>query len=409
MSSIYTAPAYLEAGTNEYKQANLAMFLGGFATFSLLYGPQTLLPLFAQTFHVSPAGASLTLSAGTAALALMLIPFSLLSDRYGRSLLMKCSLFGSAFFTLLVPLVDSFSHFLVLRVLLGIAIAGLPATAMAYLGEEIAPSARGRAMGLYIAGNAFGGMSGRFIISWLTSMGGWHMAFLCSGLLGMAAAILFYRSVPDSRHFRARAVSLSVLWQDARALFADAALPKIYAVSFMLMGVFVALYNYLGFRLEASPYGLSHTQVSAIFLLYALGTLSSATAGRWVDKIGRRNVLWRMVVLMIAGLALTQFAWLPLIVAGVALFTMGFFGTHSTASGWAGERARERRALSSAVYLTAYYLGGSLLGSGAGLAWGFGQWRGVSATLLLALLAVLGCALLLKKITPLSSTMPLSR
>jgi MFS transporter, YNFM family, putative membrane transport protein len=37
-----------------------------------------------------------------------------------------------------------------MRVLIGIAIAGLPSVAMAYLSEEVHPDAIGGAMGLYI-------------------------------------------------------------------------------------------------------------------------------------------------------------------------------------------------------------------------------------------------------------------
>lgn len=385
MSETTVDSRYLEAGTPAYRQANLAMFLGGFATFSLLYGPQPLLPLFASYFGVSPAGASLTLSASTAALALMLIPFSMLSDRFGRGTLMKCSLFGSSLFTLLLPLAHNLPQFLALRVLLGVAIAGLPATAMAWLGEEIAPSARGRAMGLYIAGNAFGGMSGRFIIAFITEWSSWQTAFLISGLIGLAAAILFWRNVPDSRHFQARPIQISSLFKDLKLVLGERGLQCLFLVSFLLMGAFVALYNYFGFRLESPVYGLSQTTVSAIFLLYALGTVASAWTGRLVDKIGRGRVLWRTLAIMACGLLFTQFHTLWLVVPGVALFTIGFFGSHSTASGWVGERSGSRRALGSAIYLTAYYLGGSLIGSLAGYAWSWGQWLGVSAALALCL------------------------
>ncbi|HEX5485894.1 MAG TPA: MFS transporter [Limnobacter sp.] len=381
MSETTVDSLYLEAGTPAYRQANLAMFLGGFATFSLLYGPQPLLPLFASYFGVSPAGASLTLSASTAALAFMLIPFSMLSDRFGRGTLMKCSLFGSAFFTLLLPLAHSLPQFLFLRVLLGVAIAGLPATAMAWLGEEIAPNARGRAMGLYIAGNAFGGMSGRFIIAFITEWSSWQTAFLVSGLIGLTAAMLFWRNVPDSRHFRARPIQISSLVADLGQVLGERGLQCLFLVSFLLMGAFVALYNYFGFRLESPAYGLTQTTVSAIFLLYALGTVASAWTGRLVDKIGRGKVLWRTLAIMACGLLFTQFHSLWLVVPGVALFTIGFFGSHSTASGWVGERAGSRRALGSAIYLTAYYLGGSLIGSLAGYAWSWGDWLGVSAAL----------------------------
>lgn len=391
---------YLEAGTPAYRRANLAMFVGGFATFSLLYGPQPLLPLLTREFAVSPASASLSVSAGTAALALMLIPMSLLSDRYGRALLMKISLVCSALLSLLVPLVDSFEQLLVLRALLGVSIAGLPAAAMAWLGEEIAPRAQGRAMGLYIAGNALGGMSGRFIAALVTEWSDWQTAFLVLGAMGALAALLFWKSVPASRHFHSRSLKPAALFADFVQILRDPGLPRLFLTSFLLMGAFVGLYNYLGFRLHEPPFNLGQTAVGAIFLLYVMGTWASAWSGRLVDRVGRRNVLWMMVVVMGSGLATTLAGHLALVILGVALFTFGFFGAHTTASGWVGQRARERRALAAALYLTGYYLGASIPGTLAGLAWSWGKWPGVALVLGGCVLGVLGLALQLRRLAP---------
>lgn len=391
---------YLEAGTPAYRRANLAMFVGGFATFSLLYGPQPLLPLLTREFAVSPASASLSVSAGTAALALMLIPMSLLSDRYGRALLMKLSLVCSALLSLLVPLVDSFEQLLVLRALLGVSIAGLPAAAMAWLGEEIAPRAQGRAMGLYIAGNALGGMSGRFIAALVTEWSNWQTAFLVLGAMGALAALLFWQSVPASRHFHSRSLKPAALFADFVQILRDPGLPRLFLTSFLLMGAFVGLYNYLGFRLHEPPFNLGQTAVGAIFLLYVMGTWASAWSGRLVDRVGRRNVLWMMVGVMGTGLATSLASQLLLVVLGVALFTFGFFGAHTTASGWVGQRARERRALAAALYLTGYYLGASIPGTLAGLAWSWGKWPGVALVLGGCVLGVLGLALQLRRLAP---------
>ena len=124
----------LEAGSEGYRKANLALFVAGFACFAMLYGTQPILPLLVEVFGVAPATASLSVSAGTITLAAMLIPASVLSDRFGRQQLMRWSLVAAALFATLAALVTDFTQLLVLRGLLGIAIAGVPAAAMAYLG-----------------------------------------------------------------------------------------------------------------------------------------------------------------------------------------------------------------------------------------------------------------------------------
>ena len=103
-------PAFLDAGTAAYRRANLAMFVGGFATFAMLYGTQPILPLLSEAFDISPASASLSVSAGTAALALLLIPASILSDRIGRMRVMKTSLTLAAIVALASPFVTDFNQ-----------------------------------------------------------------------------------------------------------------------------------------------------------------------------------------------------------------------------------------------------------------------------------------------------------
>lgn len=397
------ASMQLEAGTPSFRHANLAMFLGGFATFAMLYGTQPMLPLLAAVFGVSPAHASLSVSAGTAALALSLIPASVLSDRHGREKVMKGSLVLAALIALASAAVSDFNQLLVLRALLGMALAGLPAAAMAYLGEEVAPNAQGRAMGIYIAGNAFGGMSGRFLAALLTEWGSWRIALVMLGVLGGIAAVVFWRGLPASRHFRPRPATPLRIARDAAAIFRDAGLPWLFLTAFLIMGAFVGLYNYLGFRLHDAPYHLGQTAIGAVFLLYLVGTWASAWVGRLADRFGRRNVLWMMVCLMAAGLALTASGQLSVIILGVAVFTFGFFASHTTASGWVGRRAQERRALAAALYLCSYYLGGSVIGTLAGFAWSSGRWAGVALLLGLGTALTFAIALRLRRLTPVAA------
>mgnify|MGYP001354407105 FL=1 len=347
-SDAATPSAYLEAGTPEYRRANIAMFIGGFATFALVYCTQPLLPLLASEFGVSAASASLSVSATTAGLALMLIPGSVLADRLGRQQLMKLALAIAAVLALATAFAPDFLSLLVLRALLGAVLAGLPAAAMAYIGEEVAPTAQARAMGLYIAGNALGGMSGRFVGALITDASSWRTALAVIGVFGLASAVVFWRRLPASRHFVPRAATPARIFRDALAIYRDPGLPWLFLVAFLAMGAFVGLYNFLGFRLLEQPYALGQSAIGAIFLLYLVGTWASALSGQLAERHGRQKSTWKMVAVMGAGLALTLAQPLWLIIAGVGVFTFGFFAAHALASGWVGRRAGERRALASA-------------------------------------------------------------
>src|SRR5882724_7671152 len=142
------------------RRVRLGLFAAALATFALLYTPQPLLPLLSADFKTSPAAASLVMSAGTGALALAIIGVSSLSEVFGRRRVMVAAALAAALLGLAAPLSPSLGVLVAIRVAQGFALAGVPAVAMAYLAEEVEASSLGRAMGLYIAGNAIGGLSG---------------------------------------------------------------------------------------------------------------------------------------------------------------------------------------------------------------------------------------------------------
>jgi YNFM family putative membrane transporter len=326
------------------------------------------------------------MSAGTGALALAIIPVSSLSEVFGRRRVMTVSLLAAAALGLIAPLAPSLGALVALRVLQGIALAGVPATAMAYLAEEVDRRWLGRAMGLYIAGNAIGGLSGRVIAGVLTEHGGWRVALAGVAGCSLACAIAFAVVLPPSAFFTPAPPRLRALAAALGHHLADTGLLRLYLIGFTLMGAFVTVYNYLAFRLSAAPFGLPASVIGALFTVYLAGTCSSMTAGRLADRAGRRVVLTGGVVIAIGGVALTLPASLASIVAGLVVLTTGFFAAHSVASGWVGGRARQAPAQASALYLCLYYVGSSVAGTFGGVCYARGGWTqtAVFVTLLLA-------------------------
>jgi len=91
---------------------------------------------------------------------------------------------------------------------------------------------------------------------------------------------------------------------------------------------------------------------------------------------------------------------LPLIIAGVALFTFGFFAAHSVASSWVGRLATHSKSLASAAYLTTYYLGASSMGWLGGHAWQAGAWPGMCAFLGVLWLGCVALAWRMARVAP---------
>ena len=401
-----TVRTAIAAGSAEFKRSNRALFFGGFSTFALLYCVQPLMPLLSREFALSAAQSSWSLSISTAALAISLVLTSAISDRFGRKPLMVAALAVAAVMTLLCAFAQDYSHLLLMRAALGLALGGMPAVAMAYLGEEMEPTSLGLSMGLYIAGSAFGGMAGRLGASLLSEFLSWRVALGTIGAMGILAAVEFWRSLPRSKNFMSSARGWSALPAGLRQHWSDPGLPWLFCLAFLLMGCFVSMYNYIAYRLLEAPFGLRQSVVGAIAFMYLLGIFSSVWAGRLADRLGRRQVLWSVMSIMFAGLLLTLPDSLFFIVPGIALFTFGFFASHSVASSWVGRRARAPQALASALYLFSYYLGSSLVGSLSGVTWARYGWPGVVGMLAIGLVLALAIALHLRRLTPLPKPVP---
>jgi YNFM family putative membrane transporter len=391
----------ITAGSPEFRRINRAMVFGGFSTFALLYCVQPLMPLLARDFDLSPAQSSLALSVATGTLAVSLLASSVVSERHGRKPLMVGSMFCGGVLTLLAAFAQNYGQLLLLRALLGLLLGGMPALAMAYLSEEIAGPSLGHSMGLYIGGSAFGGMTGRVLASVISDFYDWRIAVGTLGAAGLYAAWEFRRSLPPSTRFRGGQGSWHALFGGTAKHMRDAGLPWLFSLSFLLMGVFVSMYNYIGYRLLAPPFGLRQSAVGALSILYLLGIFSSVWAGKLADRLGRRNVLWLVMMVMLGGLLLTLLDAVLPIVIGMGLFTFGFFASHSVCSSWVGRRARPPQALASAIYLFFYYLGSSVVGWAAGVVWAWAGWTGVVTMLGAVLLVAMAVALRLRGLAPL--------
>lgn len=380
----------------------VALLCAGLSTFGLLYCVQPLLPLFAAEFRLGAAGASLAVSASTAALAVGLLFASALSDRWGRKPVMTGALYAAALLTLLAAASPSWPVLVAMRALAGLVLAGAPAVAMAYVADELDADAAGLAMGLYIAGTALGGMFGRLGCGALAEVVGWRWAVAVVGVAGAAAAALFQWSLPTSRRHRpARAVKFHARLDAFAAAFRDPGLPWLFAEGGLVMGAFVTVYNYLAFRLIAPPYRLGQSAVAAVFALYLLGVVSSPVFGEAAGRLGRRRVLWAPVLLMLAGVGLTALRPLWVVVTGVGVLTVGFFGAHSIASSWVGRRSGAHKAAAASLYLLVYYLGSSVAGSLGGLFWARAGWPGVAGFTAALLAAALVVAARLAELRPL--------
>jgi MFS transporter, YNFM family, putative membrane transport protein len=245
-------------------------------------------------------------------------------------------------------------------------------------------------------GTTGGGLVGRVVPSLVVDVSNWRVALLVCSVVTVAGTVAFAALVPRSQFFTPKAPSVRATIRILAEHVRNPVLLKLFGLGFALMGGFVTVYNYLGYRLTARPFELASSVVGLLFLLYLAGTWTSIVAGRLADRRGYAVVLGGALPITMAGLLLTVPHALAAIVVGTGVFTGGFFAAHTVASGWVGAVARRDRAEASSLYLFSYYLGGSVAGGFGGLVYGVGGWPAtvlfvgsllLAGSLLMALLA----------------------
>ena len=386
-------------GTADYRRLLAALFCAGVATFAQLYSPQAVLPMISSDLGIGAADAALTISTSTVGLAIGVIPWSTLADRIGRVRAISLSVTVATAVGLVVPFAPSFQLLLAGRFVEGLVVGGVPAIAVAYLTEEINPKHAARAAGTFVAGTTIGGLLGRLVSSPIAELAGWRIGVFTVAVLCGAAALCFVKLAPEPLGFVPARPSQHPEGGLGHRLWANLRSGRqlvLYAQGFLLMGGFVALYNFLGFRLTGAPFDLSPYAVSLVFLAYLAGTWASSRAGAEASRFGRRRILLVSIAIMMAGVAMTLSDNLIAVLAGLVVATAGFFGAHSIAAGWTGHAAPIGTAQASSLYNLSYYAGSSLLGWFGGVAFDGGGWPAVAATILaLAGLAALAAAVVL--------------
>ena len=335
------------------------------------------------------------MAAATGGLALFVLPMSALSERFGRRTVMTASLAVAVTVGLLVPFAPT------------IGLAGRAARACRARRWPGCPPRRRRtwprrcgprrwstAIGLFVAGNSVGGMSGRLSPAGSRSSGAGGSPSARSASLAVVCAVAFRLLLPAPRHFTAGSLRPRVLPGRVRDHLGDPLLRRLYAIGALFMTVFGGVYTVIGYRLTDAPFSLPQGIIGSIFLVYLVGTVSASTAGRLVGRLGRRGALYLAGGTTAAGLLLSLADSLPLVLLGLVLITAGFFAGHAVASSAVSRTATHGRAQAQALYQSAYYVGssvGSTLGATAYHATG---WAGTVALGLLALAGVTSITLL---------------
>ncbi len=366
----------------------LAVATAGFSTFLHLYAPQALLPELAREFGVGAAQISAMITASTLAIALT-APFTgVAADVLGRKRLITAAMFAVPVPIVMATISTDVSTIVAWRFIQGLLLPPIFTVVLAYIGDEWPPAEIAGVAGLYVSGSSLGGFCGRFIPGLLADLAGWRFAFLALAGLGLAGAILVAAKLPRERRFVRSEGFLASGLQMLRHL-RNPQLVATYAVGFGVLFNFIAIFTYVSFHLAAPPYNFSPSLLGALFLTYLIGTLVTPLTGRAVLRFGRRLFMIGVIAVWMAGLALLLASPLAMIVLGLSLCAGCGMLSQATSTGYVTASAHEGRSSAIGLYVSSFYIGGSVGGLAAGVLWNQGGWPAVVA-LSAAVLALMG-------------------
>ncbi|MDR3025110.1 MFS transporter [Chryseobacterium sp.] len=376
-------------GSSRFRFIKLCIFFSGLSVFAQLYLFQPMLPMAAEQFGVSVGDTSLLVSSSTIGMALGLLFFAFKADSYSRKGLMVFSLISSALLTIISTWIPSLSLLIAIGVLKGFVVSGVSAVALAYLTEEVNALAVPAAISMYLSGNTIGGMSGRIMATLLAGEFGWRNAVLFIGIESFILGAVFWKLFPESRFFNPQKTDYHLKVKQMKFFLTNPYMLRLYCTAALLMGVFVSVYNYLTFRLEAKPFSLSHFIIAFIFLMYIFGVFGTMVTGRLSRRFPMNDILKGSILFMLTGAALLLSENIYILIFGLGLFTLSFFAAHTMASQMTALYAKRGKSSATSIYWLFYYFGSSILGSGTGYLLHAYSWNVFIGILIIAVIIAL--------------------
>jgi YNFM family putative membrane transporter len=361
--------------TTSMGRERVALYAGTVVAYADMYITQSILPVLSAEMGVGAARAGLTVSAVVLAIALASPLYGPLSDALGRRPVMAGATALLAVATLACAFAPTFGALVALRALQGVFVPGMTAVSVAYAGDRFGRSGLPSVVAGIIAASVIGGLLGRVLAGGIAAVGGWRAPFVVFAALTAVAALLLARGLAASS--AGRRAGAGEAWAAMLGHLRDPRLVGAYLVGGALFFAFIGIFTYLPFRLSAPPYELPPGLVSSVYLVYAAGVVSSRVAGRLSGRISPRALIAAGLAVEAAGMALTMARPLWLVVAGLVVLVIGTFTAQAVAPAFVNATAETAKGGASALYLTSYYVGGTLGSALPGLAWQAAGWNGV--------------------------------
>ena len=364
-------------------------------TFCSLYAAQPIQPVFQQQFSLTSFQAILFTT-------LMMLPLGFAPMFYGVLLesVSARKLVRTAILLLgLLELVFSFTNdyllLLIIRGLQGMAIPAILTSLVSYISFTAPREDVQSAVARYIAATILGGFLGRFLSGLFTDLFGWRFFFCVLGLLLIWGFFLLRTLEKDAnlQYSSPKASEVAELIRQPQFLW-------LYLAIFAIFFVFAGLLNFLPFELKSINPAFRETGIGFMYCGYIMGILVSLNVRRLVSLFGSET---RMVLsglcFYIVGICGFMIADHRAMFISMFVFCTGMFMAHSLLSGYVNTLARNKKGIANGVYISFYYLGGTIGSCAPSVLYEHFGWRVFLLSLILVVIGAMFCIVRLQAAT----------
>lgn len=343
------------------------------AAFTTIYITQPVLPIIQETYQVSAAQASITISAVILGMTLANLPFGALADRWAiRPIILAGGLMVVGGNTV-CAITENFQGLVVARFIQGLFIPALTTCLAAFLSRRLPPQRLNVVMGTYVSATVAGGLGGRLLGGLFHPAFNWRWAFvIAAGLVAIACGVAWRWLPREETSAPHRSETMSFL-----QLLAQAPLRRNYLVAFSAFFVFSSVFNYLPFYLSGPIFGAPTRTITFMYLVYLIGIVIGPLAGQLSNRFGNGRTMAAGAILFGLSLGTTLYPALLAVVVGLAGICAGFFSIHAAAAGWLNRNLVSSRGRANSLYVLFYYAGGTCGITLSGSAYEMFSWAGV--------------------------------
>ncbi len=343
------------------------------AGFTNIYITQPVLPVISAEFGVNETQASLSVSAVILGIALSILPFGKLSDRYSIRPIIMVGGLAIAISGLVCAQADTFEVLVAARFIQGLFIPSFTICLAAYLAKNLPLERLNIAMGAYISATVIGGLSGRLLGGWIHPPLHWRYAFVSSSIFLLAVVMVAMLTLPKEE-------SSPEAPGDAPGfitLLARVDLLRIFLVSSGAFFVFSATFNFLPFYLAGPPFSAPTEIITIMYLSYIVGMFMGPLAGNLSNKFGNGTTMSLGSLVFALSLGMSLITSIAAVVVSLAGMCGGFFMVHAAATGALNRKLTSSRGQANSLNVLFYYLGGYAGITISGLCYIAGGWTAV--------------------------------